>query len=130
MTTLVIVSLGALGGAVLEAAARRSDFDDIVVASRDLRKAEAKANNARIGAALEGRYPRIRAVHFDMHAPDAASRLRDIGGDVLFTAPSMMPWWQLNALTGARRALVAEAPFGAFTACHLAPMRGSGGQPR
>ena len=122
MARLVIVSLGTLSGTLLEVAARRARFDEIVVASSDLEKAEAKANNARIGAALEGQYPCITPARFDMYAPDAAARLRDFGADVLFAAPSMMPWWRLQSLSAGQRAWLADAPFATFMACHLAPM--------
>ena len=43
MAKLVIVSLGTLSGALLESAARRARFDEIVVASSDFEKAKAKA---------------------------------------------------------------------------------------
>ena len=122
MTRLVIVSLGTLSGTLLEVAARRARFDELVIASRDLQKATAKANNARIGAALEGKYPRIIPAHFDMYAPDAASRLRDFGADVIFAAPSMMPWWRLQHLSTGQQAWLSAAPFATFMACHLAPM--------
>ena len=122
MAKLVIVSLGTLSGALLESAARRARFDEIVVASSDFEKAKAKANNARIGAALEGKYPSITPALFDMYAPDAAARLRDFGADVLFAAPSMMPWWRLRELGQGQRAWLTAAPFATFMACHLAPM--------
>lgn len=122
MPRLAIVSLGTLGGELLEASARRSIFDDIVVATRNIEHARRKVNNARVGAALEGRYPALTAVHFDMHAPDAGSRLADLDADVVFAAPSMLPWWRLNAVDDSRRDAVAQAPFGAFLACHLSPM--------
>ena len=122
MASLVIVSLGTLSGALLEASARRGCFDRIVVASRSLAKASAKANNARIGAAMEGCFPEIEAVEFDMHAADAPARLRDLGGDVIFSAPSMMPWWRLTGDAARGRTRITDAPFATFIACHLAPM--------
>lgn len=122
MSRLAIISLGALGGALLEACARRPVFESIVVATRDVDNARAKANNARIGAGLEGFYPDIEEVFFDMHAEDAPSRLADLGADVVFASPSMMPWWQIGQLSGERRDRMASAPFAAFMACHLAPM--------
>lgn len=122
MARLALVSLGVLGGALLEAVARRGVFEEILIATRNVEGAIAKANNARIGAALEGRYPNISVVSFDMHAADAASRIAEFGADVVFCTPSMMPWWKLGRLDGARRDLVRNAPFACFTACHLAPM--------
>jgi len=114
--------LGVLGGALLEAVARRGVFDEILIATRNVDAARAKANNARIGAALEGHYPDVSVIDFDMHGADAASRIADFGADVVFCTPSMMPWWKLGQLEGTRRDLVRRAPFACFTACHLAPM--------
>ena len=114
MPRLAIISLGALGGALLEACARRPFFDSIVVATRDTAHAMAKANNARIGAALEGVFPDISVVSFDMHAPDAPLRLRDLQADVVFAAPSMMPWWRIGQLSGTRRDAVEARGLSAF----------------
>ncbi len=52
--TLLIVSLGELGTALLEAVARADIFSTIYVASRSLVKAQERANNAAIGAGIEG----------------------------------------------------------------------------
>jgi len=122
MARLAIISVGTLGTALLEACARRGVFDEIVLATRDVERANRAANNALVGAALEGRYPSITAVPFDMHATDAAFRLRDLGADVCFAAPSMLPWWKLDLREGRQRTLVESAPFATFMACQLAPM--------
>jgi len=122
MPRLLIVSLGQLGGAVLEAMARDAAFDEIVVATRSIARAEAKLNNARVGAAIEGRHPMLRAEAFDLNAPDAAARLRALAPDVAFAAPSLLPWWALDRLPEPHRGHVAAVPFGGFVACHLAPM--------
>jgi hypothetical protein len=122
MTTLVLVSLGELNGALLELAARLSSFERIVVASRNLAKAEAKANNARIGAALHGCYPQIVPVEFDMYARDASRRLLSYEADVICAAPSMLPWWRVASLQTTDNDILQTAPFATFIACHLAPM--------
>lgn len=122
MTRLVIVSLGELGGAVLERLARDAAFDEIVVATRSVARAAAKVNNARIGAAIEGRYPALRVEAFDLNASDAGARLRALAPDVAFAAPSLLPWWALERLPEPQRARAAAVPFGGFVACHLAPM--------
>jgi hypothetical protein len=122
MARLLLNSLGQLTGAVLEQMARRGVFDEIVVASRSPMKAQAKVNNARIGAALEGEYPEITAVELDFNRPDAARILKAIEPDVAFAAPSLLPWWTLGELPPDRARELAGLPFAAFMACHLSPM--------
>lgn len=119
MNKLLLISLGKLTGAVLEAVARDGRFPHIIVATRNVEAARAKANAVRIGAALEGLYPRIDVVGFDFNAPDAAEALRKIQPDLMFAAPTMLPWWKLD---DARAAKVKAMPFAGWLACHLAPM--------
>ncbi len=107
---------------ILEAAARAGDFDEIVVASRLPARAQKKVNNARIGGAIEGRFPTITCVPFDLHAEDAPQRLAQIAPDVALAAPSMMPWWVLDTLEGEVGEKARAVPFAGFMACHLAPV--------
>ncbi|MBK8157353.1 MAG: hypothetical protein IPK59_00550 [Rhodospirillaceae bacterium] len=119
MSKLLLISLGKLGGAVLEAAARDGRFPHIIVATRDVAHARAKANAARIGAALEGQYPRIDVVAFDFNAPNAADILRKIQPDLMFAAPTFLPWWKVAASSNTK---LKSLPFAGWLACHLAPM--------
>lgn len=52
--SLLLISMGELATHLLEAVARTDVFDTIVVASRDLEKAKKRANNAVLGAGIEG----------------------------------------------------------------------------
>ncbi len=113
--TLLIVSLGELGTALLEAVARSGIFDTIIVASRNLTKAQERANNAMIGAGIEGFFPKIDAIELDVNSDSAVKTLRQIGPDYIFTAPSLMPWWKLDDA-------VSHLPFASFTALHLSLM--------
>jgi hypothetical protein len=122
MPRLLLISLGQLTGAVLEHMARRGSFDEIVVASRSRAKAQAKINNARVGAALDDRYPRLRAVELDFNRRGAARMLREIEPDVAFAAPSLLPWWRLDGMTPDGKTKLGALPFATFMACHLAPM--------
>ncbi len=115
----MLISLGKLTGAVLEAAARDGRFPHIIVATRNTAHARAKANAARIGAALEGQYPRIDVVSFDFNAPNAPEILRKIQPDLMFAAPTYLPWWKVAASGNAK---VKALPFAGWLACHLAPM--------
>ena len=114
--TLLLISMGELATHLLEAVARTDIFDTIVVSSRDLEKAKKRANNAVIGAGVEGFFPRIIAEKLDVHSNDFSSRLREIKPDFIFSAPSLLPWWKL-APDGI------NMPFAGYTALHLSLMQ-------
>lgn len=113
--TLLIISLGELGTALLEAVARTDVFDTILVASRSLVKAQQRANNAAIGAGIEGYFPKIKAVELDVDSAASVTTLRQMAPDYIFTAPSLMPWWKLDGNAS-------RLPFASFTALHLSLM--------
>ncbi|MCI5095367.1 MAG: hypothetical protein MRY77_03545 [Rhodobacteraceae bacterium] len=113
--SLMILSLGELGTNLLEAVSRADLFGTIFVASRDLTKAQERAGNAMIGAGLEGHFPDIRAVELDLNATGFARQFSDIAPDYLFSAPSLLPWWRLDAME-------VQLPFAACTSLHLALM--------
>ena len=113
--SLLILSLGELGTALLEAVSRSDLFDTIIVASRSLEKAEERAGNAAIGAGLDGYFPNLRAEALDFGAPEFSRRIRDIAPDYLFSAPSLMPWWRVDEDT-------VQLPFAGFASLHLALM--------
>jgi len=122
MATLLLISLGKLTGAVLEGAVRSGAFERIVVAGRNPDAARARVHNARIGAAIEGRFPVVEAVHLDINAPGAGRVLAGVAPDLAFAAPSLMPWWALDRLDGELGDRVRAVPFAGFMAFHLAPM--------
>lgn len=117
LDTLFIISLGELGTNLLETVARSNLFNRIVVGSRSELKAVKRMNNALIGAGIEGYYPRLEAVEFDFNDPESVQTLRSINPDVIFSAPSLMPWWKIE--TPGSGAI----PFGGYLSLHLAPMR-------
>ena len=113
--SLLILSLGELGTCMLEAAVRSGLFETIIVASRNGAKAAERANNAIIGAGIEGYFPKVFAEELDFNARDFASKLRKIEPDYLFTAPSLLPWWK------AENSAI-KLPFAGYTALHLSLM--------
>jgi hypothetical protein len=122
MSRLLLISLGQLNGHILEAVARSGRFAEILVAGRDPARGLRKTNQARIGAALEGHYPTINFVELDVNKASAAATLRKIAPDVALAAPSMLPWWRIDQLTGAKAEAARAVPFAGWIACHLAPM--------
>ena len=122
MSRLVLVSLGTLNGTVLEAVARSGVFDEIVVASRNADYGRRKVNTARVGAAVVGKFPKIEFVPFDLNGANAGEQLKRMAADVVVTAPSLLPWWAVDKLTGEKGEAARTAPFATFVACHVAPM--------
>ena len=122
MSRVLLISLGQLNGHILEALSRAGDFAEIVVAGRDPERGLRKANQARIGAAIEGRYPIIRFIELDVNKGNASGILRDIAPDVALAAPSMFPWWKLDRLANRNANKARAVPFAGWLACHLAPM--------
>jgi hypothetical protein len=122
MSRLLLVSLGQLNGHILEAVARSGAFAEILVAGRDSARGARKTNQARIGAAIEGRYPAISFIELDVNNASAAAILRETAPDVALAAPSMLPWWQIDRLAGAKGEAARAVPFAGWIACHLAPM--------
>ncbi|MDA1308495.1 MAG: hypothetical protein O2985_02705 [Proteobacteria bacterium] len=113
---MLIISIGELGTHVLEAVSRSGLFRRIVVASRSGLKAQQRLNNALIGAGLDGYFPRFEAVELDFNDPACVKQLRALAPDVIFSAPSLRPWWRTgDPATGA-------LPFAALMSLHLAPM--------
>jgi hypothetical protein len=122
MGRLLLISLGQLTGHVLEAVARSGAFREIVVAGRNPAYGTAKTNLARIGAAIEDRFPSIEFRELDVNGPGAGAEIRSVAPDVALAAPSMMPWWKLDRLRGHAAETARSMPFAGWLACHLAPM--------
>ncbi len=120
--TLLIVSLGELGTNVLEAAGRSGLFDRIVVASRSVDKARARINNALIGCGIDGYFPRFEAIGLDFNDPACVASLRRIAPDIVFSAPTLLPWWKVGGLDGATETPAEKVPFGGYVSLQLAPM--------
>jgi hypothetical protein len=115
---LLLIGLGQLTGALLDAVARDGRFAQIVLAARDAERGRAKVLAARVGAALEGEFPRIEFVPFDFNTAAAPETLKKIAPDVAFAAPTALSRRQIRAADPKIRAL----PSGLWLACHLAPM--------
>ncbi|WP_152015116.1 MULTISPECIES: hypothetical protein [unclassified Bosea (in: a-proteobacteria)] len=120
--TLLIVSLGELGTHVLEAAGRSGLFDRIVVASRSVEKARARINNALIGCGIDGFFPRFEAIGLDFNEPSCAATLRALAPDIVFCAPTLLPWWKVGGLDSSAGTPAEKVPFGGYVSLQLAPM--------
>ena len=110
--TLLFISIGELATHLLEVIARSDIFDTIIVASRDITKAQQKANNAALGAGIEGYFTRIYAEELNINELNFSTKLSQINPDFIFSAPSLLPWWNTNTKG-------IKVPFAGFTSLHL-----------
>ena len=113
--TLLLISMGELATHLLEIIARTDIFGTIVVASRDITKAQKKVNNAVLGAGIEGHFTRVYAEELNVDNLNFPTKLAAINPDFIFSAPSLLPWW--NTTTGG-----IDVPFAGFTSLHLSLM--------
>ena len=120
--TLLIVSLGELGTNVLEAVGRSGLFERIVVASRSVKKAAGRINNAMIGCGIEGYFPRFELLCLDFNDSASVRLLRSVAPDVIFCAPTLRPWWKVGGLNGPGTSLAERVPFGGYVSLQLAPV--------
>jgi len=116
---LLLIGQGQLTGAVLDAVARDGRFAQIVLAARNAEQGRAKVQAVRIGAALEGEFPRLEFVPFDFNSASAPETLKRIAPDVAFAAPSLLARRHIRAAADPKRRTL---PNGIWLACHLGPM--------
>ncbi len=118
---VMIVGLGSLGAALLETLACEETIGEIVVASRNEPRGEARCNLARVGALAQGADPHIRFVPLDL--ADTARAAEVVAGqspDLIVSTASMQTWWLTELLPPDARRRLADAPFGAWLPVHLA----------
>lgn len=117
---VMIVGLGSLGSVVLEFLARDETIGEIIVASRNQARAQARCNLARVGALAKAVAPHIRFVPLDLDdIGRAAEILERQSPDLIVCTASMQTWWLTELLPPAARARLARAPFGAWLPVHL-----------
>jgi hypothetical protein len=117
---VMIVGLGSLGSVVLEFLARDEAIGEIIVASRDLARAQTRCNLARVGALAQGAMPQIRFVPLDLDdIGQAAEVFARESPDLIVSTASMQTWWLTGLLPPAARARLGRAPFGAWLPVHL-----------
>src|SRR5512135_628198 len=110
----MIVGLGGLGGVLLELLAREESMGEVVVASRDVARGEARCNLARTGAAAHGTPAVVRFVPLDLaDVAGAAETLARESPDLIVCTASRQTWWLTELLPAAARGPLDRAGFGA-----------------
>jgi hypothetical protein len=120
---ILLVSLGKLNGLLLQLLARRPGIGEIVVATRNVDRAQPIVNLARMGAAAEGFFPALGVVSFDLNQASAsAETLAAIRPDLTLVAPSLQSWWVLDEIPFQQAKPLRPAGFGAWLPLQLLPM--------
>jgi hypothetical protein len=87
---VMLLGLGLIGGPMLESLARTPGIASIYVCRRDQERALDQIENARIGAALEGRHPEIRFVKLDINDIEGSAEvIGRIKPEVILNAASL-----------------------------------------
>jgi NAD(P)-dependent dehydrogenase (short-subunit alcohol dehydrogenase family) len=117
---VMIVGLGSLGGVLLELLARDEAIGEIVVASRNRARGEARCNLARVGALAQGADPRIAFVPLDLDdRTRCAETIARHSPDLIACTASLQTWWLTELLPSEARQQLSRAPFGAWLPVHL-----------
>jgi hypothetical protein len=117
---VVIFGIGEVGRYLLEFLARDPLEIDIVAADLDLRKVEAKVNNAVFGAALHDRHPRVRPLEVDLFDIDrTAAVLADLKPDVVINCAVLQTWHVIRRLPKEVYEKLSSAGLGAWLPVQL-----------
>jgi hypothetical protein len=122
--TLVVIGAGKLGGAVIDLLAARYPQHRYVIVSRDIARAQRRANLTRYVCSQWGRYPSVEGDATDLLDIDrTASLLSRHQPEIVFNATTPFPWWLIDAMGPEARRRVYEAGLGMWSALDcLLPM--------
>ena len=96
---VLLIGLGSLGGHVLEFLARTHGIKSIVAADTNEEWGISKLNNAQLGAATQGYYPRMQFRKIDLNSIDETTQiLKEEDPDVIFNATTLQSWWAITLL--------------------------------
>ena len=118
--TIMLIGLGDLGSITLELLAREEGLGRIVVGSRNVERATARCNLARLGAIAQGYAPSISFVPLDLNNREAvAETVHREAPDVIVSTATMQTWWLPSLLPPEQRAAIYGAGFGVWLPVHL-----------
>jgi hypothetical protein len=119
----MLIGLGDLGSITLELLAREEGLGRIVVGSRNVERATARCNLARLGAIAQGRVPSISFVPLDLNNRQAVGEVVDREApDIIIGTATMQTWWLPSLLPPQQRAAIYSSRFGVWLPVHLTLM--------
>ncbi len=117
---ILLFGLGGLGRVTLEYLARLPVVGEIIVGSRNVSRGEARCNLARLTAAAQGFFPKIRFIPLDLtEIKQVAEILVQEDPDVILTTATRMTWWLPDLLPKEARRQLDQAGFGVWLPIHL-----------
>ena len=121
--TIMLVGLGDLGSITLELLAREEGLGRIVVGSRNVERATARCNLARLGAMAQGCAPSISFVPLDLNNRGAVGEaVQREAPDIIIGTATMQTWWLPSLLPPEQRSAIYSAGFGVWLPVHLTLM--------
>ena len=118
--TIMLIGLGDLGSITLELLAREKGLGRIVVGSRNVERATARCNLARLGAMAQGHAPSISFVPLDLNNREAVGEaVQREAPDIIIDTATMQTWWLPSLLPPEQRTAIYSAGFGVWLPVHL-----------
>jgi hypothetical protein len=97
LSKVLVIGLGSLGGYVVEFLARSFGPTEIIAADADEQRGLQKMNNAMLGAANMGFYPRMKFLKIDLNDVDGtAAILRSEQPRLVVNATTLQSWWVIG----------------------------------
>ena len=118
--TIMLIGLGDLGSITLELLAREEGLGRIMVGSRNVERATARCNLARLGAMAQGHAPSVSFVPLDLNNPEGVGEaVHREAPDVIIGTATMQTWWLPSLLPPEQRTAIYSAGFGVWLPVHL-----------
>lgn len=119
-STVLVVGIGEVGRHLLELLVRDDDALDLVAADIDMPALQAKVDNARFGAALQGRRPSVRAVAIDLFDQErTAALLAELQPQVVVNCAVLQTWHVVRRLPADVYTRLSSAGLGAWLPVQL-----------
>ena len=115
-----MIGLGSLGGHALEFLARTPGIRSIVASDYNEEWGQRKLNNAQLGAATQGYYPRMKFRRVDLNDINATAEvLKEENPEVVFNATTLQSWWVIGELPKETYERLLQAGLGPWIPMHL-----------
>ncbi len=117
----MLVGLGDLGGVLLEFLTRQPEISSILVASRNVKKGQARVHLAQLGAVAQGLNPELRFQPLDLDRPEEVAQcVSETQPDLIVNTATLQAWWWPQSLPPRPARQLQEIGFGVWLPVHLA----------
>ena len=117
----MLVGLGDLGGVLLEFLTRQPEINSILVASRNVKKGQARVHLAQLGAVAQGLNPELLFQPLDLDRPEEVAQcVSEAQPDLIVNTATLQAWWWPQRLPPTPARQLQEIGFGVWLPVHLA----------